>query len=163
MSVLKTPILFLVFNRPDSTNQVFKKIREAKPTRLYVAGDGARSTKFNEKDIIQKVRQIATRVDWPCKLYTLFRERNLGCKKAVSDAITWFFENEKQGIILEDDCIPTNYFFSFCEEMLKKYKYNKKVHCIGGVNFLGKKTKSLITFQNIIIVGVGLHGELLGN
>ena len=65
MSSLKVPILFLVFNRPESTNQVFEKIREAKPSRLYVAGDGARNTISNEQDIVQKVREIATKVDWP--------------------------------------------------------------------------------------------------
>lgn len=135
MSAFKTPILFLVFNRPESTNQVFKKIREAKPSRLYVAGDGARDTISNEQDKIQKVREIATKVDWPCKLHTLFRDRNLGCKKAVSEAITWFFENEKQGIILEDDCLPHLDFFNFCDDLLNRYADDERVSVITGNNF----------------------------
>jgi len=42
---LQTAVLFLVFNRPDTTAQVFEAIRKAKPPRLYVAADGARSSK----------------------------------------------------------------------------------------------------------------------
>ena len=81
-------------------------------------------------------------MDWPCEVKTLFRDKNLGCKKAVSDAINWFFfENEEKGIILEDDCLPhLDFFFNFCENLLKYYEQNKKIVCITGVNFQnGKK------------------------
>ena len=110
---LKTAVLFLVFNRPDTTRQVFEAIRQAKPPRLYVAADGPREGKLGEVERVKEVRTIATAVDWPCEVKTLFRDKNLGCKKGVSSAITWFFEQEKQGIILEDDCLPHLDFFSF--------------------------------------------------
>ena len=92
--VLSTAVLFLVFNRLDTTKQVFEAIRQAKPPRLYVAADGARANKEGEADKTQAVRNyIMQNVDWECEVKTMFRERNLGCKMAVSGAIDWFFEN----------------------------------------------------------------------
>lgn len=132
---LKTAVLFLVFNRPDTTTQVFEKIRKAKPPRLYVACDGPRENQKNETEKIAKVRKIVTNVDWPCEVKTLLREKNLGCKKGVSTAITWFFEQEEQGIILEDDCVPHLDFFTFCESLLDRYAKDKRVSVITGNNF----------------------------
>ena len=131
---LKTAVLFLVFNRPDNTRQVFEAIRQAKPPRLYVAADGPREGNLGEVEHVKEVRTIATAVDWPCQVKTLFRDKNLGCKKGVSSAITWFFEQEEQGIILEDDCLPSPSFFKFCEIMLNKYRENKSVWMINGFN-----------------------------
>src|SRR5262245_34493472 len=96
----------MVFNRPEPTARVFEAIRRARPPRLYVAADGARVSRPGEIESCSQTRAIATAVDWPCELKTLFREQNLGCKRAVSGAIEWFFENEEEGIILEDDCLP---------------------------------------------------------
>ena len=106
----RTPVLFLVFNRPDTTQRVFEAIREAQPPRLYIAADGARTDRPGESQIVEEVRKIASDVDWPCDVKTLFREQNLGCKYAVSGAITWFFEHEEQGIILEDGAFLIHHF-----------------------------------------------------
>ncbi|WP_373032040.1 glycosyltransferase family 2 protein [Sulfurovum sp.] len=133
---LNTPVLFLVFNRLDTTKQVFEEIKEAKPPRLYIAADGAREFKVGEGDKVRSVRDyIMSNIDWECEVKTLFREKNLGCKVAVSSAIDWFFENEKMGIILEDDCLPVQSFFWFCEELLDRYKDDMRVGQISGDNF----------------------------
>ena len=133
---LKTPVLFLVFNRLDTTKQVFEAIRQARPPRIYVAADGARVNKEDESEKIQAVRDhVMQNIDWDCEVKTLFRDENLGCKYAVSGAITWFFENEEQGIILEDDCLPSQSFFWFCEELLDRYKDDFRVWHISGDNF----------------------------
>lgn len=132
---LKTAVLFLVFNRPDITAQVFQVIRNAKPARLYVAADGPRANREGEVEKCAKVREIVTAVDWSCEVKTLFREGNLGCKHAVSGGITWFFEHEEQGIILEDDCLPHLDFFRFCEELLERYVDDERISVITGNNF----------------------------
>jgi hypothetical protein len=132
---LKTPILFLVFNRPDTTQQVFEVIRKIKPAKLYVAADGPRLDKEGEKEKCEAVRKIATRIDWDCELTTLFREENLGCGKAVSEAITWLFDHVEEGIILEDDCLPAESFFYYCNELLHMYRNDEKIMHIGGSNF----------------------------
>lgn len=133
---LKTAVLFLVFNRLDTTKDVFQAIRQAKPPRLYIAGDGARADNDGDGRNVNAVRDyIMQNIDWGCEVKTLFRDSNLGCKYAVSGAITWFFENEENGIILEDDCLPSQSFFWFCEELLERYKNDMRVWHISGDNF----------------------------
>ena len=139
---LNTAVLFLVFNRLDTTKQVFEAIRQAKPPRLYVAADGARANKEGEAEKVQAVRDyIMQKIDWECEVKTLFRDQNLGCKYAVSGAITWFFENEEHGIILEDDCLPSQSFFWYCEELLERYKDDLRVWHISGDNFQNDITR----------------------
>lgn len=132
---MNTPVLFLIFNRSDTTSQVFEAIRAARPTRLYVAADGPRADRLNEFEACQETRRIATDVDWPCEVKTNFREKNLGCRRAVSGAISWFFEHEAEGIILEDDCLPDPSFFTYCATLLERYRDEPAVMCITGNNF----------------------------
>jgi hypothetical protein len=134
------PILFLVFNRPETTARVFEAIRNAKPSRLYIAADGPRDFIYNEYAVCAKTREIASRVDWDCDVETLFRAENLGCKAAVSSAISWFFSHEEEGIILEDDCLPCESFFYFTTILLEKYRHDERIAHIAGSNFQdGKK------------------------
>lgn len=130
---LETAVLFLVFNRLDTTKEVFQQIRSAKPPRLYIAADGPRASKEGESEKVAAVRAyLLQRIDWSCEVKTLFRDENLGCKYAVSGAISWFFESENQGIILEDDCVPSLSFFWYCEQMLKQYETDDSVFLISG-------------------------------
>ncbi len=129
------PILFLIFNRPNLAQQVFACIREAQPEQLFVAADGPRDNRLGEAEKCEQARRIIEAVDWDCKVLTLFREKNLGCKKAVSSAIDWFFEHVEEGIILEDDCLPHPDFFTFCESLLDRYDKDTRVSVITGNNF----------------------------
>jgi hypothetical protein len=142
MTELKTPVLFLVFNRPDTTKRVFERIREVRPPRLYIAADGPRENRKGEVQKCEQVREIVTNVDWDCKLKTFFRDKNLGCKDAVSGGIDWFFKNEEMGIILEDDCLPNIDFFLFCEILLHKFKNEDQIMHIGGTNPIAQKQLS---------------------
>jgi hypothetical protein len=139
-----TPILFLIFNRPDTTEKVFQRIRAIKPAMLYVAADAPRTGRNDEAARCNEARAIIDAVDWNCEVKTLFRNKTLGCKVAVSEAITWFFEQEEYGVILEDDCLPNLSFFPFCEELLIKYKNDDRIGHIGGNCF----------FHNIITDGL---------
>lgn len=134
---MKKAVLFLIFNRPDTTQKVFEAIRQVKPPRLYIASDGARIEKEGELDIVEKTRRLVLdNIDWECEVKTLFRDKNLGCRIAVSDAISWFFNQEEDGIILEDDCLPSRSFFTFCEDLLDYYRDNKKIMHISGDQFI---------------------------
>lgn len=127
------PVLFIIFNRLDTTKKVFEAIKEIKPTKLYIASDGPRTEKEFLK--VQAVRDYVTsECDWPCILKTRFRKENLGVGFGPNDAINWFFENENAGIILEDDCLPSKSFFYFCKELLIKYENNKQIGVIQGFN-----------------------------
>lgn len=130
-----TALLFLVFNRLDTTKLVFNTIKKAKPPRIYIAADGARDNNPAEEETVKQVRDyVLGQIDWDCEVKTLFRENNLGCKYAVSSAIDWFFENEEMGIILEDDCLPVTSFFWFCQDLLNKYKDDLRIWHISGNN-----------------------------
>ena len=114
-----TPILFLIFNRPDLTARVFDRIREVQPKYLYVAADGPRIDKPEDVEKCESARKVVLdQIDWPCELKTLFRQENLGCGIAVSQAINWFFEHVEQGIIIEDDILyyrtPIPFKLLFC-------------------------------------------------
>lgn len=132
---LNTAVLFIVFNRPDTTVRVLDAIRQARPPRLYIASDGPRPERPGDAGLVSEVRKLFNEIDWPCDVIKLFRKNNLGCKYAASKAITWFFENEKEGIILEDDCLPHPDFFGYCEELLIRYSNNQRISMISGVNF----------------------------
>lgn len=142
MDKLTTPILFLVFNRPATTQLVFEAIRNAKPTSLYIACDGPRGNVPDDIEKCSAVRAIVSNVDWECDVKTLFREENLGCGLGILQALTWFFHHEPEGIILEDDCLPVPEFFPFCTELLEKYRNDTRVMQIGGNNLLSELNRS---------------------
>ena len=132
---IDTPVLFLIFNRPEQTKKVFETIRKAKPKQLFIASDGPREGNERDVELNKAVKDIVEEVDWDCNVKKLYRQKNLGCGKAVSEAITWFFHHVQKGIVLEDDCYPDLTFFSFCEELLKVYEADSRIFQISGSNF----------------------------
>ncbi len=130
-----TPILLVVFNRPATTKRVLDRIRSVAPSQLYIAGDGARLDVPGEPERCSLARAEATAIDWPCSVHTLFREDHQGLARAMSSAINWFFGDVEDGIVLEDDCIPSQSFFPFCAELLGFYRENPQVMHISGNNF----------------------------
>ena len=129
------PILLIGFNRPDFMANQISAIRPWRPRRVYVAVDGPRADREGEAECCRQVRECVKLVDWPCEVKTLFRENNLGCKYGVSGAISWFFENEESGIILEDDIRISGDFLRFASEMLERYKFDTRIGAINGFNF----------------------------
>ena len=133
---LKTPVAFLVFNRPDTTQAVFQRIREAKPPKLLVVADGPRSGRAGEAELCRRTREIATAVDWDCEVLCDFAAKNLGCKMRVSSGLDWVFRTVEEAIVLEDDCVPSDSFFRFCDELLARYRNDERVMQICGSNLL---------------------------
>lgn len=118
---------------------MFEAIREARPPRLYVAADGPRPGHPGERARVKAVRDYVTaNVDWQCEVKTLFRAQHLGLRRAVSEAIDWFFEHEEEGVILEDDCLPDPSFFGFCDELLDRYRDDDRVMHISGGCHVGE-------------------------
>lgn len=134
---MNTAVLFIIFKRYDTALQVFNAIREARPPKLYIAADAPRDGVEGEYEECMKTREIVNLIDWPCEVKTLFQTENQGCGIGPYKAITWFFENEEQGIILEDDCIPHPDFFTYCETLLNKYKDDERITLITGRNNFG--------------------------
>lgn len=132
---LKKPVLFLIFNRPATTQRVFEAIRTAKPSQLFVAADGPRSDHATDTERCRDVRAIIEQVDWPCEVHKNYSAVNLGCKMRPKTGIDWVFSQVDSAIILEDDCLPNPDFFTFCEALLDKYSYDERISVITGDNF----------------------------
>ena len=131
-SIFDTPVLLIGFNRPDSTLLVIEALRAIGAKNIYFSVDGPRINSESDIVRVKKVRELAAKFNWSCDLKIKFETENLGLMQSVSKSISWFFENELEGIILEDDCLPTSDFFNFAQNMLKKYRNNSKVMHISG-------------------------------
>lgn len=124
-------VLLLFFNRKKSAVTVMSQIAKVKPTKLFLSCDGARSE--DELEMVIEIRDTLEKmIDWECSVSTNYLDENLGCRNAVSKGITWFFSNVEEGIILEDDCVPSLSFFKFCDELLCEYRNDLRVWNIGG-------------------------------
>jgi hypothetical protein len=137
---LDIPILLIAWRRPHTLRQVINAIRLVAPTRLFVACDGPRPERPGEAEKVASTKKvIEDAIDWPCRVHHLYSEENQGCRLGVSRAISWFFEQVDEGIILEDDCVPHPSFFLYCGSLLERYRHDTRVWCISGNNFQNGK------------------------
>lgn len=128
-------ILLIAWRRPHTLKQVIDALRPLTPKQLFVACDGANPQRPGEAAKVSATRALIDQsIDWPCQLQRLYSETNLGCRVGVSNAISWFFENVEEGIILEDDCVPHQDFFGYCACLLERYRHDTRVWCISGTN-----------------------------
>ncbi|ELS34329.1 MULTISPECIES: methyltransferase FkbM [Pseudanabaena] len=134
-SQLLTPVVFIIFNRPDTTKIVFEAIRQAKPQTLLVIADGPRPSHFSDVEKCEATRSIIEGVDWECNILKNYSDINLGCKQRVSSGLDWVFDSFESAIILEDDCLPDPTFFRFCSELLNQYADDERIMVISGNNF----------------------------
>ena len=131
--MLKTPVAFIIFKRPDTTKKVFETIRQIKPSKLFVIADGPREEK-RETEKCAATRAIIDSIDWDCEVLKNYSDLNLGCKKRVATGLDWVFSIVEEAIILEDDCVPHPTFYRFCEKLLEKYRDDKRIMTICGTN-----------------------------
>lgn len=129
-----SPVLLILFNRPEQSAKVYEAIRKVQPRKLYLAIDAPRHGRDGEAQKCELVLNIFTNIDWPCEVYRKIQKQNIGCDVNVVTAVDWLFENEESGIVLEDDCIPNESFFRYCDELLKRYEHNKRIMWINGSN-----------------------------
>lgn len=139
---VSTPVLVMAFNRPDRLAVLIERLREVRPERVFLAVDGARPDRLGEAERVRACRDLAASIDWTDDVATLFQDANLGCGLGVSTAITWFFEQVEEGIILEDDVIPDPSFFGFCTELLDRYRDDDRVFAVTGCNFVPPSAQS---------------------
>jgi hypothetical protein len=132
---MNTAVAYFIFNRPNHTQKSFDVLRKNKIKTLFIIADGPRDNNQIELEKCNEVRAIVSKIDWPCKVYLNYSDTNLGLKKRISTGLNWVFKHVEKAIILEDDCIPNNDFFYYCEMLLEKYKDNSKIWVITGNNF----------------------------
>ncbi|MCX6967573.1 MAG: glycosyltransferase family 2 protein [Verrucomicrobia bacterium] len=144
---MKTPVVFLVFNRPEPVRRVFERIRQARPQQLLVVCDGPRPHVPTDAQRVAEVRNIIEKsVDWPCELLTNYAEKNMGCRERVNSGLDWAFSLVEEAIILEDDCLPSLSFFPYCEALLERYRNEPRVMHIGANNFQGWRRRTVRSY-----------------
>ena len=155
-TILETPVLFLVFNRPEKTKRVFDVIRQARPKKLYVAVDAPRVGRDEDFDKCNEVKSIVKNVDWECEAHYLFQDKNLGCTLSGKTAWDWLFSNEDRMIFIEDDGLATPSFFFYCQELLERYKDDDRIAYIGGVNYLVQAGNASYFFSHLSVPTYGM-------
>lgn len=132
---LKTPVAFIIFNRPKCTKKVIARIRDVRPEKLYIIADAPRSHKPGEAEKCAETRRIVEEmIDWPCEVHKNYAEENMGCGQRIPSGLNWVFEQEERAIIMEDDILADPSFFDFCTEMLDRYENNEDIMQVGGYN-----------------------------
>ena len=131
------PVALFLFNRPKELKPVFDAIAKIKPSTLYLIADGPREGNIDDLHLCAEARSIVNQVDWPCKVYRQYSETNQGCRNAIPNGLDWVFSHVEQCIILEDDCIPNDSFFYYCEELLNRYSDTPSIMTIGGHRYDG--------------------------
>jgi len=131
---MKTPVVMIVFNRPDTTRRVFDVVATMRPEKMLIIADGPRRDRDGEAELCRQTRAVFDEINWPCLVECSISEENLGCKKRLSTGLDWVFSKCEQAIILEDDCLPHVDFFRYCEEMLEHWQDNGKIMAICGTN-----------------------------
>jgi len=137
-ALVDVPVLLIFFNRPETFEKVFEKVREARPTKLFLACDGARENKPNDIEQIEKCKKIAENIDWECEVHKRYLDKNVGCGIGPFSAIDWALSLEDKIVILEDDCVPEATFFPYMAELLEKYKDDERIGIISGYNHFKK-------------------------
>lgn len=132
--MVETPVLFITFVRPDYARQTWEGIKKAKPKKLYFYSNKGRVEKQGEIERNEEIRSYVNEIDWECDLHTWFREETANVYDSLRGAIDWLFRNEEEGIILEEDVVPSLAFFSFCDQMIDYYRQDRRVWYISGDN-----------------------------
>lgn len=139
---METPILIYPFKRPDLTKKVLDNVMKSQPQKIFIAVDAPREYIDGEIELVFQVRKLIDNYNFEsCKVEKLYLEKNIGIDR-IHEVISWFFEHNETGIVLEDDIVPNISFFNFVDELLEHYKNNGKVKFITGSNFISHKYKS---------------------
>lgn len=134
--LVDVPVLLVFFTKEKPLKKVFERIREARPSKLYLCQDGPRKDNTDDKIKIDNCRKIVSDIDWECEVKYFYQKENLGCDPNIEKALNWVFENEEYMIMLEDDGVVDVTFFAFCKELFEKYKYDSRIALISSFNLL---------------------------
>lgn len=129
------PILITAYKRSENLRRIFEICKLAGVTRIYFAVDGPAT--LVDKPAVEKVKMIIREfaADDVVRVFSYFALENAGCSAAVINACDWFFNKEKFGAIIEDDCIPTLEFVDFIREAIPLIEKNDQIWLASGTQF----------------------------
>jgi len=130
----KFPVVFFIFRRPETTKKVLSEIIKSKPSKLYIFADGPRNTQ--DIPMVDMTRKIVDGLlkNTDINVTKRYRNVNFGLKESIIKGLDEVFAHESAAIILEDDCLPSIYFFNFCNTALSIYMNEEKINTVCGTN-----------------------------
>lgn len=139
--MLSVPVVFIIFNRPQETAKVFYAIRKSRPSKLFIVADGPRPGVVSDIESSKATRRVVEAIDWPCEVTRVYSEKNLGLRERILTGLDLVFNSVEMAIILEDDVLPDQTFFKFCEDLLAHHYANSEVALVSGYNFAPVKNR----------------------
>ena len=130
--MFNVPVVVIIFNRPELARRLAEALESVKPGIIYLISDGPRVGVAGEEEKVAASREIFETLPWDCKVVTCFASKNMGCMERITSGLDWVFGQVDRAVILEDDCIPSQSFFWFCEELLERYETDERVLSISG-------------------------------
>lgn len=88
------------------------RLAESEVKRVYAAIDAPRNDA--ERADAAEMRKVLDEFDGRFEIIRRFAESNQGCRRWVSSSISWFFQHEEFGIILEEDILLDKRFVAWC-------------------------------------------------
>ena len=127
------PVLILAYNRYDKFLKCIKTLNLHGVSNIFVSIDGPK----NNADIKNQklIKEFLKKNKLGIKNIKLnFLKKNYGCRLGPLNGITWFFNENDYGVVLEDDGILSkNCLYGFAK-LLKKYKNNSQFMSLSSFN-----------------------------
>lgn len=128
------PVFLMFFIRPHTLEKSFASVKESRPKTLFLVSDAPRQNHPTDAINNEICKKIVENIDWDCEVQKIYAPENFGMHKMLKYAFDIAFTKVDRFIFLEDDIVPNQSFYPFCEELLEKYKDDKRVHWICGMN-----------------------------
>ena len=130
--LVDVPVRVMIWNRPDLQRKQFEVLRQARPSIMFLVSDGGRTEA--EQALIVESRRVFDDIDWECTIYRYFFDSNNGMYTMMKLMRKEIWSKVDRCVFLEDDYIPSVRFFSYCAELLEKYKDDERIQQITGHN-----------------------------
>lgn len=138
---MNIPLALFIYNRPSLLAKTLERIRENRPVKIYFFADGPKPGDMVDLEKCKEVRALVEKVNWPCEAIKIYNEKNQGLRMQIEEKLSLLFSLEETAVVLEDDCLPENDFFRFCEAGLRAYAKSPRVMAITGNQYMEKQSR----------------------
>lgn len=131
---MKPSALVISYARRDNTLRLVEQLILVGIEKIYVSVDGPRNRNVSELQVQLNSELKRLKDNFSGEILIWQRKLNLGSGASVIASLDWVFKCEESCVILEDDLIVTNDFFSFVNYGLRIMKNQKNLKIVTGTN-----------------------------
>jgi hypothetical protein len=137
---LNVPVALFVYNRPAILAKTLAEIAKIRPSKLYVFADGPKPNDPDDSLKCEEVKTLLKKFNLPCNTVQIYNSKNKGLRNQIEEKLTFLFSREDAAVVLEDDCLPENDFFRFCEDGIRTYTKDSRIMAITGNQYVEKQS-----------------------